>query len=287
MIGQDSLIADNHINDLTGNMLKFPTTFPVGNRIFSMQSMKNSKVVDLNEIEKAVGVKSEININEYMGKKNEFVMDTKGLNPLLLEKMDEHSDQKHAMIALVRDYDTLACKLFIFMDDVCGLGEGVGLHIHFPKILVIPFVVYLLPAYIYFLASVEYGFIAWLITVLLPFMFALSGTFSQFWDIFIYCNLIGWGSIYLVYTLPGITNTYIYSAEVWNNTDFNNTVCFGTCDSLDESSDYFGLCIISFVISSISFIYVLISSLAPYCTESKFMTASKRLNIAMNSLRGR
>lgn len=230
MTGEDALLADQHLNDITQGALSIKNHFPLGSRLIQ-KSLKNST--------------------------SEFVFDREVLDPIELANGSASSDQKQPYVALIRNYDYIACKYFIFMEDVNGLCHGVGLHINFSNHVVIPFVFFMLPVNVYFLYNTLYGCISWFVSTLIPFYIALTGTSTQFWDIYIYFNLVYWGAVYLVYTVVPIgESTYIYSTDVWNNTSLNNTVCVDDCASIDESTTYYGFCLTSFIISALSFFWI-------------------------------
>ena len=259
MKSHDAFIADGHFNDLHYNMLNIPHTRTIGERMV--------KSVNQND-------------NENLNKKN-FIFDRDYLNPVITSP-GKYSDATQPYVAFARDYDHMSNKVFIFFEDCFGLSHGVGVHVHFPKTVVGPFVIFMFPVYVYFMASSLYGFIAWLLTTFLPYLICTHGTFTQFWPIYLMFSMVGWGLIYLVYPITNSASlSYIYSEDVWGNEYFNNTVCPGECTSLDESSTYYALCLTSFLVSLVNFIYMAVEKIliGCDCEGAKFSIRSLKLKL--------
>lgn len=236
-----ALEADHNFIANLNYSVEIPKTFPVG---------KRSLKVDPNYL------------NSELTKKSTLVGD-RLLDPKKLPK--QSNDSKMPYVSIIRNYDEIGTGYFAFTEDVYGLTTGIGLHCNLSYTLVIPFVLFWYPFYIYFLTDTMYGSIAWLITVFLPFAWSFNGTFSHFWDIFLNHFMIGWGAIAMTkLVVPDGDFTYIYSESVWDNIDTAGGVCITTCTSWDECTIYYYTSLIS-----------LIFSLAMLCVEAVFTIRKK------------
>lgn len=248
----DALMFDNYIVKSMDNIIKLPTSYPVGNRLINIYKrprgtkvyrgdyVLDPRAAPLPEEEKGRrGSTSSYASSVSASSEDDEVKFHNG-----------NSDVKFGVVTMVLDVDKILSGFFVFYEDVAGICDGVAIHCNFSRTMVIPFALYWLVFSIVFMDDTLYGIITWCITFLPALVGAIYGTFSQFWDLFIHTFIIGWGGITLV-KISGATTTYVYSNTVWNNTDITTTVCSDvSCTNWDQSTTVYWMSLIMMIVTA-------------------------------------
>ncbi len=180
---------------------------------------------------------------------------------------------------LIANLDYVANAYYVpITTKIFGFGEGIGIWMAFSTNVVVTFIVYLWPWYMYFLYNTLTGTMAWAITTWIPFLAATNGVFGQFWELFTVSFLSAWVIIIGSRSVLNENSLYIFDQERWNNTYiwsdeptegmvYNSTYLPEPENELDNSGTYFYACVLSFTIAAAAFVSQLTQFIAVYCTK--------------------
>lgn len=155
---------------------------------------------------------------------------------------------------LLTDYNNLAQGLTFFTHDVCGYGTGIGTYVNFSNSMIIPFIFFMLPFYIYFLMNTNYGVMIWIVSVLTAFYPSLHGKFGQFWELFLYSFIYSWITVIGIHQWVPESDNYIYNFYNFQNSDSILNVSVNG-SNIDEGFVYYSGTTIAFTLALFGFIF--------------------------------
>lgn len=245
MKAEDAVVADEYMNTSMGGILKLPTIVSTTKRLYGKLSKYNRHMVDGRGVEESAG-------------------DTL-LNPKLLPSSSEKANDDtfdHGYVTATLNYDAIGAGYFPYTQDVWGLTSGIGFYFNLTGAIVMIYTILKLGYYIYFISDTKYGIIIWLVTTWLP-LHATMESPAMFWDAHLQAHLVGWFAITIANAVtPSTQFTYIYSNDVWNNTEISDTICFGSCTDLDDSYTYYTIAMFAFIVSILVFFSIFVVTLA-------------------------
>lgn len=165
-------------------------------------------------------------------------------------------------------YNTNMVPYTIMTNKVFGVGIGLGIYlgIHnwFPCVLTL----YNFAFYCVLLRNGEAALLAWFITTVPAFFFAMLGRAGQHWELFRWNMLIGWSIILLVPKIVANSSAYILQTSSWTNVAMAWQT-EPTYTNLDNSTTAIGFTSTSLTYSAFILLVVLVSFIAEKCANPK------------------